>query len=73
MTDPDLDILADALDLDPPFAYILGTHRMAPDLRHTLCGFDFAPDGGKIPVTREFLRPHPNPCPACLDVLGAIG
>jgi hypothetical protein len=70
VSDEDLDILVDSLDLDMPFAELLGSHRMSPDLRHSLCGFDV---GAKIPVTRECLRVDPNPCPACLDVLGAIG
>jgi hypothetical protein len=71
VTDP-LDLPADDEDLDNAFGMILGVHRMAPDLRHTLCGFDLIP-GGKLSVSREFLRVDRNSCPACLDVLGAIG
>lgn len=59
---------------DPPdlgFASILdGTHAMQPDRRHTMCGFDLVPAG--LPFGTDYLIRDVD-CPACLNVLAAVG
>lgn len=58
----------EALDLD--FASILGVHAMQPDRRHTMCGYDMIPAG--LPFGSGWLI-RVVECPACLDVLAALG
>jgi hypothetical protein len=51
----------------------LGRHGMAPDRRHTLCGFDIAGER-KLPDPPEDLDHHRViECPLCLAMLAAVG